>query len=240
MIALDTFEKGSVVHALVVVTSLVLLALLARTSHSLRKRNPKLADRYRTWLGIGVVVFQIFHNLYWLVFREGGFDWHESLPLHICDIAGLLAGVALIWPRRWLVAIFYFWGVGLSSLAFALPVIDEGPTHLVFWTFWISHFIVVGGALFFVLAEGYRPTWRDLLVAFAFSLVYVLVVLAVNGMLGSNYAYLGPADDGPTAFVGPWPARIPKLVLMGLLLQVAAWAPFALARRIAAQRHPLP
>lgn len=224
----ETFEKGSLVHAIVLVGSVVLVALAVVIQRGSRQNSPAKADASRTIAGVAILIFQIVHIAYWLLFREGGFDLQESLPLHFCDISGLVAAAALLYPDRRLVTILYFWGVGLSSTAFIIPVITEGPAYLVFWTFWLSHLIIVGGAVFFVLAEGYRPGVRDLLFALAVTTAYVLLLLALNVAVGTNYGYVG-RESKPTAFLGQWPyPRLPLLFLGGVMLETAAWLPFGI------------
>lgn len=225
---LDSFEKGSVVHLLVLIVSASLVAAAVLIQRTTRTKHPQKADALRVGAGIAVLLFQIIHNVYWLALREDGFNLEESLPLHFCDITGLIAAAALIFPDRRLVTLLYFWGVGLSSTAFAIPVIVEGPSYLVFWTFWASHLIVVGGGVFFVLAEGYSPTLRDLMFSLGVTTAYVLSLLAINLAIGTNYGYVG-RESPPTAFLGAWPVpRLPLLFLGGALLQTAAWAPFSI------------
>ena len=225
---LDTFERGTPTHLLVLVVSVVVVGFFVFAQRRVRTKDHAKADRFRLAMGFAILLFQILHNAYWLFFREGGFDIQESLPLHFCDITGLIAAAALLLPDRRLVSILYFWGLGLSSTAFIIPVVTEGPGHLVFWTFWVSHLIIVGGAVFFVLAEGYRPTFEDLLFALAVTTGYVLSLLALNIAIGTNYGYVGRESE-PTAFLGQWPfPRLPLLFLGGALLETAAWLPFGI------------
>ena len=229
---LDTFEKGSLTHGLVLITGTIIVGVIVLISRTFRNQSHAKADRFRLAMGSAILVFEIAHNAYWLFFKEGGFDIQESLPLHFCDISGLIAAAALLLPDRRLVTILYFWGVGLSSTAFIIPVVTEGPAHLVFWTFWISHLIIVGGAIFFVLAEGYRPAFKDLLFALAVTTGYVLCLLGLNIAIGTNYGYVGKHSE-PTAFLGAWPfPRLPLLFLGGSLLEIAAWLPFGIMSRL--------
>ncbi len=231
MNASESFEKGTLTHGAVLVVSVALVGLVVLTSRSLRVRDPRRADSLRWWMGIAVLLFEILHNLYWLALRQGGFDLKESLPLHICDVAGLVAAAALLFPSRRLVTILYFWGVGLSSLAFVIPVLTEGPLYVEFWTFWASHLVIVGGAVFFVLAEGYRPALRDLFFALAVTFAYIMLLLAINVVIDANYGYVGRESEA-TAFLGGWPfPRLPLIIFGGVLLETAAWLPFGVLAR---------
>jgi hypothetical integral membrane protein (TIGR02206 family) len=124
--------------------------------------------------------------------------------------------------------LLYFWGVGLSSLAFVIPVLEVGPANLEFWSFWLSHWMIVGGAVFMTLALGYRPALRDLVIAAVVLVAYGLAMIPVNTALGSNYAYVAP-ESPPAAFLGAWPLpRLPLLGLSAVLLMILVWAPWAL------------
>lgn len=226
MIAMEEFHKFSLTHGLVLVVSVLLVGLVVLTSRRLRSKDPKHAEALRLWMGIAVLIFEILHNLYWLALREEGFDLKESLPLHICDVAGLIAAAALLFPSRRIVTILYFWGVGLSSLAFVIPVLTRGPAYVEFWTFWSSHLLIVGGSVFFVLAEGYRPKVRDLYFALAVTFAYIMLLLVIDIAIDANYGYVGKESEA-TGFLGTWPfPRIPLLIFGGVLLETAAWLPF--------------
>ncbi len=223
---LDTFEKGTLTHGLVLAASVLLIGLVVLTSRRLRSKDPKRAQAMRWWMGIAVLLFEILHNVYWLGLREEGFNLKESLPLHICDVAGLIAAAALLFPSRRIVTILYFWGVGLSSLAFVVPVITKGPAYVEFWTFWASHLLIVGGAVFFVLAEGYRPRLKDLFFALTVTFAYIMLLLVIDIAIDANYGYVGRESEA-TGFLGAWPfPRLPLLIFAGVLLETAAWLPF--------------
>ena len=171
----------------------------------------------------------------WWVFQEsrgflpGHFRWNTSLPLHICDITGLVAPIA-IWTRNPLSrAMLFFWGIGLSTQAFITPTLYIGPAFLNFWLYTICHTLIVITAIYDLVVRGYRPTWRDWQLSAIVSAVYVLLVLPVNMRLGVNYGYLGKSDFAqPTAVLalGTWPARVPRLVV---LVWIGTWVMVPLA-----------
>jgi len=237
---LETFEKFSLMHTIVVIVSALIVAIVVFLSRKIRAKSPAKADRFRFGMGIAVLAFQILHNIYWLFLRDNGFDLYESLPLHFCDISGLVAAAALLFSHRKIVTLLYFWGAGLSITAFIIPVLTEGPAHLVFWTFWSSHLIIVGSAIYFVLAEGYRPAFMDLLFALAVTTGYVLALLAFDIAIDANYGYVGRESEA-TEFLGAWPfPRLPLIFLGGAVLEIAAWLPFGIMARLRTRRPARP
>lgn len=217
----ETFSKFSAMHGLVVLV--IALATTGLIAHA-RRLDPGELRRMRRTIGIAALILQVAHNTYWLVFRGGS---GNEFPLHVCDVAGLISVAAFLCRPRIYQTLLYFWGIGLSSMAFVIPVLEAGPARVEFWSFWLSHWMIVGGAVFMTLTLGYRPGLRDLLIATAALVVYGIAMIPVNAALGSNYAYVAP-ESPPAAFLGVWPVpRLPLLGLSAVLLMTAAWAPWA-------------
>ncbi|HED52617.1 MAG TPA: TIGR02206 family membrane protein [Phycisphaerales bacterium] len=234
-----SFHMWSMTHIIVMLVSALVVWAVVADANRRRRKSPPDAEAFNRWLGIGILAFEVWHNLYWAFWHGKGFNIQESLPLHICDLAGLLAGFALLFPNRRLLALMYFWGMGLSSLSFLIPVLKLGPAHLEFWTFWISHLIVVGGAVYVVAAMNFRPKPRDLIFAISVSLAYGGFALLLDIWLGTNYVSLGK-NSPPAEFLGPWPQRVPLLALAGVLLMTLTWVPWAIVSRIRTTPSPKP
>jgi hypothetical integral membrane protein (TIGR02206 family) len=153
------------------------------------------------------------------------------LPLHLCDVAAMTAGFALITKRPLLRALTYFWGLAATVQALITPAISVGFPHAAFVMFFIQHFAVVAAAFYIPLVEGWRPEgplWRAPLTIFAWSLLYLLVVIVVNRLLGSNFAFAMRPPDNPSLIdhLGPWPWYLLSLLGIGLLLFFLLALPF--------------
>lgn len=91
-------------------------------------------------------------------------------------------------------------------------------------------------AIYFVLAEGYKPAFKDLLFALAVTTGYVLALLALNIVIDANYGYVG-RESQATEFLGAWPfPRLPLIFLGGAVLEIAAWLPFGIMARLRTRR----
>ncbi|RAI44314.1 TIGR02206 family membrane protein [Rhodoplanes roseus] len=221
----DVFTAYGTMH---LVTVLACFAAIAAVAVAARRLGPEREPRLR--LGLGVFAFLVWgaYNLAW---NWGGIDMLTGLPLHICDVGGLIAPLALLTQKRWLRATLYFWAFALTTQAFIQPTLTQGPASPLFWGFWIAHSIIFGYAVYDIAVLGFRPDWSDFRRAAAFTIAYVAVVFAVNVALGSNYAYVGnPADQKLVppfvALLGPWPARVlvmSALAGIGFLLVFLPW-----------------
>ena len=178
-------------------------------------------------------MFWVFQNAW---FHSAGIDWLTGLPLHICDLGGLIGPLALLTGNRIMRATLYFWTFALTLQAFIQPALSAGPATSVFWFFFAAHAIVLACALYDIVVLGYRPLWNDLPRVYLFSAGYVMAMVAVNAWLGANYAYLG--DPAPPLTVppfidalGPWPQRAIVVTAMAGLSFPLLVLPWTLAAR---------
>ena len=132
------------------------------------------------------------------------------LPFHLCDIAAIVAGFALITRSPMLCALTYFWGLAATFQALLTPAISVGFPEWAFITFFIQHFAIVAAALHLPIVEGWRPKqplWRSPLEVYGWSVAYLLFAMAVNGVLGTNFGFASRPPDNPSLIdhLGPWP-----------------------------------
>src|SRR5207247_7845870 len=171
---MSTFRPFSIVHALVLLTFAATVTGLVLTRRRLCRIAPARADAFDRNLGIIATVIWLFTTL--VQFLPRYYDRTSSLPLHVCDFTIMAVPLALLTGWRPARAITWFWGVGLSTQGLVTPDLAHGPATLRFWLFWSVHFVVVGGALYEVIARGFRPTWKDFFLATAAGLVYVALI----------------------------------------------------------------
>lgn len=185
------------------------------------------------WFGIA---YWIVSNIWWN--WPGSFDLQKSLPIQVCDLAGLIGPLALLLQRRSLRAVTYFWGIALSSQGFIQPVLTVGYSFVEFWLFWANHTIIVGIAIYDVIALGYRPRWRDYLMAAGAIILYFFLVLPFDIFVGVNYGYVGNiTPENPTLIdkLGSWPWRLAPLAAIALGVMALIQLPWEVGRK--ARRH---
>lgn len=191
-------------------------------------RDSPRGERLRVGIGVFGMVYWIISNAWWN--WPGNFELSRSLPIQVCDLAGLIGPLALVLRKRWLRALTYFWGIALSSQGFFQPVLKVGGAYTEFWLFWANHTIVVGIAIYDVIALGFRPRWKDYFIAVGALLIYAAVIIPFDIALGVNYGYIGNTKpENPTIIdkLGPWPGRLLPLGVIALgvmaVLQVPWW-----------------
>jgi hypothetical integral membrane protein (TIGR02206 family) len=132
------------------------------------------------------------------------------LPLHLCDIAAMTAGFALLTKRPALCALTYFWGLAATIQALITPAIGIGFPTWPFLTFFVQHFAIVGAALYLPVVEGWRPKqplWRSPLEVYGWSVAYLVFALSANRLLDTNFGFASHPPENPSLIdhLGPWP-----------------------------------
>jgi hypothetical integral membrane protein (TIGR02206 family) len=222
------FTPFSTTHAIVAgshAAAAAVLILLGR-----RWRGTEAGESMHIlWTGF-VTIVQLVNVVFWST--PPRLELATSLPLHICDLAGMAAIIALITEARWARMLMLYWGIGLSTQAFITPVITDAPDTMRFQIFFLSHLTVVATPLYDLLVRRFRPTWNDCAWGVLITLAYGGLVIPLNMLFGWNYGYAGQSTpDNPTLLdkLGPWPLR---LVWMTGIVSVFFVAVTAIARAL--------
>lgn len=157
---------------------------------------------------------------------EIGMD--NAVPLHLCDLAAFSAGFALITGNRTCALLTYFWGLAGTIQGVLTPAINIGFPHPAFFSFFIHHYLVIAAALYLPVVMNWRietPLWRSPLKAFGWLNIYVVIALAANKLLDTNYGFLAGKPDNPSLLdhMPPHPGYIfwLELIALGLFFLLA-------------------
>lgn len=172
-----------------------------------------------------------FNQAAWLSLRRP-LAVDNILPFHLCDIAAVTAGFALITKRPLLCALTYFWGLAATLQALLTPAIGMGFPAWPFIAFFVQHFAIVAAALYLPLVEGWRPRrplWKSPLEVYGWSLIYLVFALAANKLLGSNFGFASRPPDNPSLIdhLGPWPWYLISMQGIALVFFMLLALPFA-------------
>lgn len=205
------------------------------------RTNDKLTRRIAAAFGFGVwLLSAVYYTL------PANIELDKSLPIQACDLLVLLAPLTLARPSRWLQAVVYFGGFGLTTQAFVTPTSDiGGPDNIKFWIFWLLHGVILATAIYVVAVDRFRPTFKDFRNAVLFWCVYSVLMIALNYSTylggfndgqGWYYGYLGPTLPSIVAgsvlkHLGEWPLRPLMMMLLGLLIFVLLYVPWLFVPR---------
>ena len=143
--------------------------------------------------------------------------WQSILPLHMCSILTLVAGLALISECPFLRAVTYFIATPVCAQALITPALAYRFPSPIFFEFFASHMLIVTAAFYLPLVMGWRPRKKDFVRAFFFGLAYMLAMLVINPLLGTNYGFVSnrPAGGSILDLLGEWPIYLFGMATVG-------------------------
>jgi len=217
------FQFLGIPHLLTLLLIVMLNFFLLRD----RKRDEKARTRTRWALAIVLWVNEALYHV-WNIYY-GSWNIQEHLPLHACSILIWLSGFMLIKKNRYIYEFAYFMGIGGALQALFTPDIGiYGFPHFRFFQTFISHGLLVTGAVYMTTVEGFRPNWKSLLRVMVVMNIYMLIVLGINSLIGSNYLFVSRKPPGPTLLdaLPEWPVYLLYIEGIGLFLFLLLYLPF--------------
>jgi len=129
------------------------------------------------------------------------------LPLHLCDLATFICGFALLTRRPILCELSYFWGLAGTMQALLTPDLNRSFPDPIYLSFFLQHGVIVITAFILPLGLGWRPRPRSSLHVFGWTLVYAVVVFAINSLIHTNYGFVMAKPEGASLLnaLGAWP-----------------------------------
>ena len=171
-------------------------------------------------IGLVLAVILVGNKLFtlWLAWKSGRLDGTNFLPLHLCDIATLLAVWALLRDGRTACELTFFWGLAGTMQALFTPDLRHGFPSPFFFIFFISHGGIVAVAIYLGAVSPFKLTAGSVWRAWALLHGYAMLAGLANFFMGSNYGYLAakPSSASLMDFLGPWPFYLAVLSAVAL------------------------
>jgi hypothetical integral membrane protein (TIGR02206 family) len=128
----------------------------------------------------------------------------------------------------------YFLGIAGAIQALLTPDAGQyGFPHFRAFQVMVSHGSIVTAAIYMTFVEGFRPYWSSLRRVAIGTNLYVVAIMVVNWLLGSNYLFIARKPDTASLMdvLGPWPWYILSIELIGLTLCLLLYLPYAIRDR---------
>ena len=207
------------------VAALAVLGGVAAALVVLARRRPG------PWLHVFAAVLVVDELSWWawlLAGKQPGASLDQSLPLQLCDVAILVAALA-VWTRNRLLAEWtYFWALAGTMQALLTPDLPGHFPNFPYFQYYIAHGGVVTAALILVVGLGLGPRPWAVVRVFAITVAYAAAVALLDYALDANYMYLRAKPPSPTLLdaFGPWPVYVAVAAVLAALLFTVLDAPF--------------
>jgi len=219
------------------IVTLLLLVLLNILLLRDKKKDERSRSLTRWTIAIILWINEASYHIWHIYF--GSWNIQEHLPLHACSILIWLSGFMLIKKNKSIYEFAYFIGIAGALQALFTPDIGMyGFPHYRFFQTFISHGLLVTGAVYMTTVEGFRPTWRSLLRVLVVINLYLIIVMGINTLIGSNYLFVSRKPPEPTLLdaLPEWPIYLFYIEGLGLVMFLLLYLPF-LIKDISAHRR---
>ncbi|MFN0128797.1 MAG: TIGR02206 family membrane protein [Verrucomicrobiales bacterium] len=198
-------------------------------------RWPRL-ERAQEWMLVGLLLLSWPAD--WLsACYSNHVTWEEILPLHLCDIASFAGAVALAWRHQRAAELTYFWAMAGTLNGLITPTVKYAFPHPSYLAFFLLHGSVVTAAAYLVGGRRLWPEPGAVRRVFMASLAYLIAIIAINSLLGTNFAFVRQKPESASLFdiLGPWPWYVLALIPLALAFFSLLYLPFWLLRRLERQ-----
>jgi len=198
------FHLWSIWHFLFILSSFIIFIPLF---FLVRKRSEKVKNVVGIVLGSISIFILVLRNVD--IFLSSGWDL-EVIPLQVCHIGSIIAGLALILKRKWLLLTSFCFNLvpALLAMVFADALANyETILRIRPQTYIWGHIFIVVCALYGILI--YKPHFekRDLIFAIIFVAIMAIVAIICNSAFRAlfdwqpNYFYLYDYKGTPLKFL---------------------------------------
>jgi len=226
---------GSSAHLLTLAAIAAACAVVVTAARWRPGRNLNALARLLALFLVGI------EGSWWIYAAARHLPLSVALPLHLCDVAPLVAAAALWWRNPIAAEIAYFWGLAGSLMALLTPDLPD-PVGSFLWTQYVlERGITVLAALLLPIGMHLGPRPGALARATAATAVLALIAGAADILTGGNYMFLRHPPGSPTllSLLGPWPWYIAGAALIAFALLAMLELPFRLQRRMSISSPPV-
>ena len=227
------YSPGHLLTIAVVLAVSVLLPLWVRRTCSQRQGH-----QVAVWLGVFVVAHEIVKI--WLRVTVYDHRFAEILPFHLCSTAIVSTAVLMFWRSRLAYELVYFWGFSGTLQAILTPDLEEVFPHPLYLSYFLTHGLIILGALYATLVFRFRPSPRSIVRVYVITVIYSFALIApLNLVLDTNYVYLRhkPAGASLLDYLGPWPWYMAVVAVLAWAFFAAAYCPFFVMDCMAKRRR---
>jgi len=131
-----------------------------------------------------------------------------NLPLQLCSISGILAGVVVFYRKQILLEFLYFFGIVGFIHSILTPEFTGGTAPWNIFDYYVGHSMLFIVPIFLMMFYGFRLRENAWWTSFIYLQFIVVVVSQANVIIGNgaNYMYLAqaPIADNPLVLQDPY------------------------------------
>ena len=165
----------------------------------------KLSEDYRNYMLYGMGIYQLgvkFGSQISYVLSDN-YILATNLPLQLCSISGILAGVVVFYRKQILLEFLYFFGIVGFIHSILTPQFTGGTSTWNIFDYYVGHSMLFIVPIFLMMFYGFRLRKNAWWTSFIYLQLIVVIVSQANAIIGNgaNYMYLAEAPIADNIFI---------------------------------------
>ena len=165
----------------------------------------KLSEEYRNYMLYGMGIYQLgvkFGSQISYVLSDN-YILDTNLPLQLCSISGILAGVVVFYRKQILLEFLYFFGIVGFIHSILTPEFTGGTSTWNIFDYYVGHSMLFIVPIFLMMFYGFRLRKNAWWTSFIYLQLIVVIVSQANVIIGNNanYMYLAEAPIADNIFI---------------------------------------
>lgn len=179
--------------------------------------------KYTTTLGYIFILAKIFDIYYRIIYEHE--KWTSTLPLNLCNVSLIIAGVYFINRRNIVFNFVYFYFTG-AILAILLPNLNPYYTKFYIYVFMGTHALEIIAVIYAFIHLNARVTKKGLYLSLIGYILLSCISLVVNSKLGTNYMFVSDYVLSALNFIKPIELYTILYTILFMISMIITYLPF--------------
>ena len=157
--------------------------------------------KYVTFLGVLMLLSKIVDSAYRMIFEKA--PYYDVLPLHLCNVSIILAGIYFLTRKRVIFNMVYFYFSG-AILALLFPELGTYHYPVYPYLFMLTHLLEIFAVFFAFIHLDETITFKGFIAGIIGYFVLIILAFIVNGIYETNYMYVSNYILSALNFIKPF------------------------------------
>lgn len=180
---LFSFKMFNMIHFISVAIVLVLLLLIVYNKDKISKVKNKTL--IRILFGFFLIVIYILRRGSFVYYSI--YNWRYHLSLGFCNMTNILFIIYCLSGNKKIYNLCYYFAFCGPLLSILFPVINIGINNYSFINFLMIHHVIFLMNVVFAIFESKKPIKKDLINAYVYGVLYIIITHIFNHIMGTNY-----------------------------------------------------
>ena len=170
----------------------------------------KISSKQRNMVLYGMGIYQLGNKILTQVgyILSDNYILASNLPLHLCGLSGILAGIVVFYRKQMLFEFLYFFGLVGFIHSVLTPEFTGGTSSWKIFDYYVGHSMLIIIPVWLMKYYNFRLRPNSWWTSFVYLQLVVVIVMQINIIIGNgaNYMYLAraPIANNPLVLQDPY------------------------------------